>query len=293
MDVPGAALEFALELAHQPFGFCEYHRDRGRIGSSGDPRRIVAFRRADGQPDQLPGCCEPSHHQDQAIGHEFAMPARSPSSSALTTSSWASDRLRIWPGRRLANVASRSRARRISDTVANVVDGVRRTDLPDQATMQLVILGGRCQRRGDTLGDQILKLPRRRRQRLQDRRPAPRCVRPLPHSEPRPRQQDRDRSRPRSARSRCAQAGPDARRSGMSSTRNGSMGRKNKCATSSTLPTGWTVSRDAWRTSCKRKSPPGTSSPRSKALSSFVFSKARVSGANCRRYCRNRSTGSP
>jgi hypothetical protein len=163
---------------------------------------------------------------------------------------------------------------------ANVFDGMRSADLPDQATQQLVILDGRRQHCGDTLSNQILKIPRRTL---------------VVGSSATLSRQARDCDRiagSRLDREITTDPGPDRRNRGA-------------CDPALMLSfrpiidqkrldrAGWTISRDAWRTSCNRKSPPGTSSPRSKALSSFVFSKARVSGANCRRYCRNRSTGRP
>ncbi len=98
---PAAALEVGLELADHALDLGEHDRDGRSIRRGGDARRIVALRRLDGEPDQLPGRRQPAHHQHERIGQDVWPAARrGESSSAFTASSWASARLRIWRGRR-------------------------------------------------------------------------------------------------------------------------------------------------------------------------------------------------
>ena len=71
---PAAAPEVGLELTDHPLDLGEHDHDGRSIRRGGDARRIVALRRFDGEPDQLPGRLQPAHHQHERIGQDVGLP---------------------------------------------------------------------------------------------------------------------------------------------------------------------------------------------------------------------------
>jgi hypothetical protein len=60
-----ARLELDAQLAHHAFDLAKHDGDRVGKRRLGDTRRVIAFRRARREADELPGERQPAHDQDQ------------------------------------------------------------------------------------------------------------------------------------------------------------------------------------------------------------------------------------
>ena len=250
---------------------------------------MVGLRGLHCDADQLPGGGKPAHHQDESVRQQVVHRGRI---------EHRLDRVEMGVGK-VADVARqpirdvRERVPRLEDPVevAKVLERPRGADLTGEAPPRFLFVLRGGERPLDVLGYLLLEgagHSRAGRGVISRRAHAP----PLRCRPSRGRERDRGRSRPRSApatraiRPRCLYASTP-------STRNGSIERKNSRAGSAMRGAASPNSRTAQRTSCRRRSPPGTSVPLSDARSSSATSRARPRGESCRRYCRNRSTGCP